>query len=208
MYSCRLQWHSREDMSLFVGQLQDGLQMDDDIRVEDMEVPGATQKQTWEDVQLGEDLTVKQGTEVRALLREFADVFSDLPGRTEMSEHVVKTTVDQPVKRRPYHVPHSLRDAMKRELKMMLEAGIIEESHSLWASPVVLVGKPDGSHRFCVDYRELNRVTVIDPYPVPCMDDLLDELGEAKFISTLDLTREYWQVPLSPDAKEKSAFIT
>ena len=90
---------------------------------------------------------------------------------------------------------------------MMLEAGIIEESHSPWASPV-LVGKPDGSHRFCVDYRELNRVTVIDPYPVPCMDDLLDELGEAKFISTLDLTREYWQVPLSPDAKEKSAFIT
>ena len=103
-------------------------------------------------MQLGEDLTVKQRTEVRALLREFADVFSDLPGRTEMSEHVVKTTVDQPVKRRPYHVPHSLRDVMKRELEMMLEAGIIEESHSPWASPVVLVGKPDGSHRFCVDY--------------------------------------------------------
>ena len=88
----------------------------------------------------------------------------------------------------------------------MLELGVIEESHSAWSSPIVLVGKPDGSIRFCVDYRKVNDVSRFDAYPMPRVDELLDRLGTARFFSTLDLTKGYWQIPLSPESKEKTAF--
>ncbi len=94
------------------------------------------------------------------------------------------------------------------ELEAMLELGVIEESHSDWASPIVLVPKMDGSVRFCVDYRKVNAVSKFGAYPMPRVDELLDRLGSARFYSTLDLTKGYWQIPLSPLSKEKTAFTT
>ncbi len=88
------------------------------------------------------------------------------------------------------------------------EMEVIEESHSDWASPIVLVPKTDGSVRFCVDYRKVNAVSKFDAYPMPRVDELLNRLGTARFYSTLDLTKGYWQIPLSPLSKEKSAFTT
>ncbi|CAM4623943.1 unnamed protein product [Caretta caretta] len=90
----------------------------------------------------------------------------------------------------------------------MLQMGVILPSGSAWASPVVLVPKPDGEIRFCMDYCKLNAVIRPDNYPMPHTDELLEKLGRAQFISTLDLTKEYWQVPLDESAKEKSAFTT
>ena len=90
----------------------------------------------------------------------------------------------------------------------MLENGIIEVSTSDWASPIVLVKKKDGSLHLCVDYRRLNSVSQFDAYPMPRVDDLIDQIGQAKFISTLDLTRGYWQVPVAEEARHKTAFIT
>ncbi len=84
----------------------------------------------------------------------------------------------------------------------MLEMGVIEESRSDWASPIVLVPKPDGSVRFCVDYRKVNAVSKFDAYPMPWVDELLDRLGTAHFYSMLDLTKGYWQIPLSPYPKK------
>ena len=85
---------------------------------------------------------------------------------------------------------------------------MIWPSSSPWASPVVLVRKKDGSLRFCIDYRELNSVTKADTFPLPCIDDLLDQLGKSKYFSTLDLASGYWQVQVHPDSQEKMAFIT
>ncbi|CAM5097551.1 unnamed protein product [Natator depressus] len=90
----------------------------------------------------------------------------------------------------------------------MSQMGVIRPSESAWASPVVLVPKPDGEVRFCVDYRKLNAVTRPDNYPMPRTDELLEKLGRAQFISALDLTKGYWQVPLDESAKERSAFTT
>ncbi|CAM4652378.1 unnamed protein product [Caretta caretta] len=90
----------------------------------------------------------------------------------------------------------------------MLQMGVIHPSGSAWASPVVLVPKPDGELCFCVDYHKLNAVTRPDNYPMPRTDELLEKLGWAQFSSTLDLTKGYWQVQLDESAKERSAFIT
>ncbi|CAM4525673.1 unnamed protein product, partial [Lepidochelys olivacea] len=97
---------------------------------------------------------------------------------------------------------------LEREVRDMLALGVIQPSASPWASPVVLVPKKDGSVRFCVAYRKLNAITVSDAYPMPRPDKLLDKLGGARYLTTMDLTKGYWQVPLDADARLKSAFIT
>ena len=90
----------------------------------------------------------------------------------------------------------------------MLREGIIEPSSSEWAAPIVLVKKKDGSLRLCVDYRRLNSVSKTDAYPMPRIDDMIDQLGSASFISTLDLTRGYWQMPVFDNDRHKTAFTT
>jgi len=76
-----------------------------------------------------------------------------------------------------------------------LQIGVIKPSQSKWSFPVVMVPKPEGSPRFCVDYRRLNDVTVKDTYPLPRMDDCIDFLGEASVFSMLDSNSGYWQIP-------------
>ena len=90
----------------------------------------------------------------------------------------------------------------------MLKRNVIEPSSSPWASNIVLVKKKDGSTRFCIDYRKLNNVTQNDAYPLPRIDDSLDQLRGAKWFSTLDLCSGYWQVAVNPEDKQKTAFTT
>ena len=93
-------------------------------------------------------------------------------------------------------------------MQEMLDNGVIVPSYSPWASPVVLVAKKDGSTHFCVDYRKLNSITKMDVYPLPWIDDSLDLLAECKYFTTLDLASDYWQVGMSQDSQEKTAFVT
>ena len=89
----------------------------------------------------------------------------------------------------------------------MLELGVIEESHNAWSNPIVLVGKPDGSIRFCVDYRKVNDVSRFDAYPMPRVDELLDRLGTAHFFSTLDLTKGLLADSLVSRVQGKNGFL-
>lgn len=98
--------------------------------------------------------------------------------------------------------------AVKMEVKQMLKASIITPSKSAWASPLLMVQKKDGTLRPVIDYRKLNKITKPDPFPMPRIEDMIDELATTQFITTLDLTKGYWQVPVDPKSREKTAFVT
>ncbi len=105
-------------------------------------------------------------------------------------------------------MPERLVEPLKQEVEMMLEMGVIEPSRSEWSSPVVIVPKKDGTLRVCIDFRKLNAQSRFDAYPMPRIDDLLERIGQARYITTLDLCKGYWQVPLDNDSKQYRAFRT
>jgi hypothetical protein len=142
------------------------------------------------------------------LLDEFADVFRDEPGKMNLIEHDLTTGSARPIRLPPYRLPHAYRQAVQEELEEMQASGIIKPSDSAWSAPIVPVKKKDRSLRLCVDFRRLNGVSEFDAYPMPRVDDLIDCLGKAKYISMILLTRGYWQVPLAEGAQEKTAFAT
>jgi hypothetical protein len=166
--------------------------------------PKATSQTGPAKVPLGEQLSPAQRQELMELVDQNQDVFSSEPGHTNLVQHHIITEPGKKVKLRPYRIPEARREAVRTEVKTMLEAGVIEESNSEWCSPIVLVPKPDGTIRFCNDFRKLNEISKFDAYPMP----RIERLGTARYISTLDLTKGYWQVPLAPEAREKTAFAT
>ena len=129
-------------------------------------------------------------------------------GETNLVEMEIHTGEEAPRRAAARRMPFAVRQEVARQLESMQEAGIIEPSSSPWSSPVVMVRKKDGSLRFCVDYRELNKVTRKDTYPLPRVDDLLDQIGQSKFFTTLDLASGYWQIRVEPSSREKTAFVT
>ncbi|XP_078504379.1 uncharacterized protein LOC144762951 [Lissotriton helveticus] len=155
-----------------------------------------------------EELQDRQQSELRMTLCTFQDVFSSRPGRTSMAEHCIDTPPGKKVRIKPYRVPEARRAAIKQEVEEMLRLGVIQPSKSDWSSPIVMVPKPDGSRRFCMDFRALNEISLFDAYPIPRVDELIEKLGNAKYISTLDLTKGYWQVPLRQEDIKKTAFST
>uniref|UniRef100_A0A8C5QSI0 Gypsy retrotransposon integrase-like protein 1 n=3 Tax=Leptobrachium leishanense TaxID=445787 RepID=A0A8C5QSI0_9ANUR len=160
------------------------------------------------EVNLSDTLSVHQKAEVNEFLRRNREVFSAIPGRTKIMTHDIITEPGKKACLKPYRVPEARRQAIEREVEKMLKLGVIEESHSEWNSPIVLVPKPDGSIRFCNDFRKLNSISKFDTYPMPRVDELIERLGKARYLTTIDLTKGYWQVPLTEQAKEKTAFST
>lgn len=150
-----------------------------------------------------------QKKQVAKLLKKYGKTFSasenDL-GRTGITKHKITTGNTPPVKQ-PMRRIH-MQDEVDRQIDEMLDNDIIQPSTSPWASGVVLVQKKDGTKRFCIDYRRLNDVTVKDAYPLPRIDESLDQLAGSKWFSCLDLSAGYWQVEVAPEDKQKTAFVT
>ena len=154
------------------------------------------------------ELSPHQLQQAKELVDRNQDVLSSLPGCTDLVEHEVRTQAGKTINQRPYRVPEAHRKVIDEEVSKMLELNVIEESKSAWSSPIVLVAKPDNTVCFCNGFRKLNAVSEFDAYPMPHVDELIESLGNARFITTLDLTKGYWQVPLAAESKEKTAFAT
>ncbi|RLN13363.1 hypothetical protein C2845_PM09G08930 [Panicum miliaceum] len=150
-------------------------------------------------------------SEVDTLLQEFEDVFSKpttLPPQ-RIYDHTIPLLPEiVPVNSKPYRYSPLHKDEIERQVKELLQAGLISHSTSPFASPVLLVQKKDGSWRFCVDYRRLNSLTVKNRFPLPIIEEILDELAGTKFFSKLDMTAGYHQIRMAEEDEHKTAFKT
>lgn len=148
-------------------------------------------------------LPSKEGQSLKTILSEYRDLFSDAPRCTNATVHDVELKEDNLIRQHPYRLSLRKLAVLKEEIDYMLDHGIIEPSQSKWASSCMLVDKPDGTVRFCTDYRKVNALTKADSYPIP-----IDKIGRAKYITKCDLLKGYWAVPLTERAKQISAFVT
>ncbi|GAU45349.1 hypothetical protein TSUD_84720 [Trifolium subterraneum] len=148
---------------------------------------------------------------LQEVLSKYAEVFDDsikLPPRRAQS-HQIKLYPDQgAVNARPYRYPHHHKEEIEKQVKELLEAGVIRQSMSAFSSPVILVKKKDQSWRMCVDYRALNKTTIPDKYPIPIVEELLDELFGAAVFSKIELKSGYHQIRVHDDDIHKTAFTT
>jgi hypothetical protein len=150
--------------------------------------------------------------ELKALLLNHAQVFSERPYgsiATGLMEHSIELTDPsvKPIKHYGYRVSPSVATELMKTVEEMHKLGVIEESQSPWASPVLLVPKKDGTQRFCTDFRRLNAVTKSDVFPLPRIDDIMDKLGRCQYFTSIDLKHAFWQIPMKSEDKEKTAFI-
>ncbi|KAE8975284.1 hypothetical protein PF011_g24542 [Phytophthora fragariae] len=129
------------------------------------------------------------------------------PQTTLGVSHEIHTGNEPPIKVRPRRHSHSEQAIIDEQTDKMLMDGVIEEANGAWGFPVVLVRKKDGSVRFCIDYRLLNAITKKDVYPLPRIDDTLDNLHGAKRFTSFDLHAGYWQVPVAEKDRDKTGFI-
>jgi hypothetical protein len=149
--------------------------------------------------------------QIQHLVDSFASLFeppSSLPPSRSCNHSIPLVPRAQPVFVRPYRYPPNLKDEIERQVKEMLEQGIIQPSTSSFASPVLLVKKKDGSYRFCVDFRQLNALTTKSKFPMLVFDQLMDELAHSSWFSKLDLRAGFHQILMQPGESFKTVFQT
>lgn len=165
----------------------------------------------WKETRLSEI----QRKELENVLNAYNELFSDKPGSTSVVFHEIKTKDNKPAVSKPYRYEKPKQAIIDYHVQKMLRDGIIMPVQSAYAAPIVLCRKNNGKSkddpeawRFAVDYRKLNAITECPQYPLPHIDDLIASLPTIKFMTSLDLTAGYHQVPMHPDSIEKTAFIT
>jgi len=160
---------------------------------------------------LPKELTKEQQGAVKELLDEHSSIFSqgeyDI-GRTPYVEYCIDTGAHRPIRQALRRHPFKYLDVIDEEVEQIKAHGIIEPAAILWASNVVLVRKKDNSLRFCIDYWQLNPVTIRDSYPLPLIDNCLNVLQGSSWFRTLDLRAGYYNISIAESDRDKTAFVT
>jgi hypothetical protein len=161
---------------------------------------------------LGGDVVVDQ-VELRALLDQYKDVFPEglppgMPPKRNVVHPIPLEPGTKPVYRPMYRLSPEEKEECEKQVKDLLEKGLVQPSNSPWGAPILFVPKPNGKLRMCCDFCMLNRATIKNKFPMPQIDDLLDVLHGKRVFSSLDLQSGYWQIALSPEDMKKSAFNT
>ena len=150
-----------------------------------------------------------QRNELKMLILEYEHLFPDIPTRTDQIYHDVDIEGSKSIKQ---HDPHRMNPMklqyLREEIQYLSDNDFTEPSQSDWSSPCILVPKPDGTFHMCTDYRKVNSVTKTGSFPVPRINDCIDNIGKAKCVTKFDLLKGFWQIPLTDRAKEISAFVT
>eukprot|EP00105_Crassostrea_gigas_P025125 XP_011445602.1 PREDICTED: uncharacterized protein LOC105341021 isoform X1 [Crassostrea gigas] len=182
--------------------------LDDDEQQDSILMPPVTQTETAKDIKFADRLTPDQLETAKSLCDSFSDVFTDIPGMTNLVEHKIVVTSSEPVRVKPYPIPFSTEKTITEEVQKMLQLNVIEPSSSPYSAPVVIARKKDGTNRFCIDYRRLNCATVFDAEPMPSPESIFSKMTGKKFVSKIDLSKGYWQVPMADESKPLTAFST
>lgn len=159
---------------------------------------------------LSANMTNEESPEIQGLIRKHEKVFQDLPMKMPPNreiEHTIEVKAgSDPVNIKPYRYPHDQKTEIERLIQDLLKCGIIAKSKSPYAAPVVLVRKKDGSFRLCIDYRGFNKITIKNKFPIPFIDEMLDEPHGARYFSKLDLRSGYYQIRIRLEDIPKTAF--
>nr|GEX20581.1 putative mitochondrial protein [Tanacetum cinerariifolium] len=149
--------------------------------------------------------------EVEQILTQFDEVFDvpkDLPPQRSHDHQIPLMANTPPINVRPYRHPPNQKDAIESMVKELMDSGVIRASQSPFSSPIVMVKKKDGTWRMCIDYRQLNKRTVNDKFPIPVIEELIDELNGSVVFSKLNLRSGYHQIRMKEDDIWKKAFRT
>ncbi|GFT39368.1 retrovirus-related Pol polyprotein from transposon 412 [Trichonephila clavipes] len=150
--------------------------------------------------ELNKHLHDKQMDRLRELLNKYSKCFSNNPGLTNLVEHEIQLVSDQPVRTKPYRMSHRQNEILKNEINRMLKLGIIEVGESDYMSPMILVEIAGKEPRPCIDYRKLNGIIRTEYFPLPNIEERVEKVSAAKFITVFDLSKGYWQIPLSKNS--------
>ena len=170
--------------------------------------PASRRTETRHNVEYGAQLSTDEKASLEALLSKYDEVFSDTPSVAKVKPHRIELTSEVPVRVKPYPIPLRLVDAVKDEISEMEAAGIIEKSTSPYCSPMVVVKKKEGGIRICGDYRRINAVTRLDAEPMADPQTIFATLANSRIFSKIDLTKGFFQVPLTEESKKVTAFST
>jgi transposase InsO family protein len=179
-----------------------------DIQKVKLQAVPTVQTETVDDVVYNPSLSMQAKQELQAVFQKHQEKMTDLPGTSDLVEHSVRIPEGSVVNVKQYPLPFESQKVVEEEVRKMLALDVIEPSVSPFSSPIVLVKKKDGSTRFCIDFRHLNKVTEFDAEPIPDPEVLFASLQSKQHFTKIDLAKGYWQIPMAESDRTKTAFRT
>lgn len=165
-------------------------------------------KQNYTDVVIADTLDKEQAQLCQRVCHDFSPVFTDSPRPAKVEPYKLRLTETTPVRTKAYSIPHKLLGKVKEEIQTMEDAGYIEPSNSPYASPIVVVNKPDKSLRICGDFRKVNAHIKFDAEPMADQHDIFSRLSKSRYFSKMDLAKGFYQLKLDPESRAYTAIIT
>ena len=181
---------------------------DDDTQGIGIESLEPKKVETYRDVHIDPKLSEEQKQELSNLIAKYQNIFSSVPGCTELIQHNIKLTDMTPIRSKPYPIPYHMYPDLKQEIDEMLKLDVIEITDSPYCSPIIMLKKKDNSYRTVADMRKINKVTLFDCEVIPDPKVIFAKVTESNYFSKVDCCKGFWQIPMNPEHKKYTAFST
>ncbi|GFT04018.1 retrovirus-related Pol polyprotein from transposon 297 [Trichonephila clavipes] len=202
-------YHRRPELvSLVIEEVSDDIEGDAEIPYPEKQCTKFDYHEILRESQLQLKLSPSQIDELKQVITENKDVFSPDPGTTHLMRMDIELISDKPIKTKPYRMSPRQINILREEIKRLLELSVIEIGQSDYTSPLILVESPNKDPHPCVDYRRLNEITRAEFFPLPNMEEIVEKVSAAPYVTVMDLSKGYFQIPLTPRAQRYAAFVT